>query len=95
MKGQPIPDFDHVARYCGPRTVENGEISAAAFMLRDGEEYLSVNWLEALKCLDRASEVRALQNLYARKFSRVGAGARLAILNVGNLRAEVVNESPD
>ena len=95
MKGQAIPDPDHVGRYCGTRTVENGEISAAAFMLRDGEEYLSVNWLEELKCPDRASEVRALQNLYARKFTRVGAGARIAILNVGTLRTEVVNESPD
>ncbi|MBI2232103.1 MAG: hypothetical protein HYU46_23795 [Deltaproteobacteria bacterium] len=39
---------------------------ATAFMLREGEEFLSVNWLEELKCPDRASEIRALQHLYAR-----------------------------
>ena len=49
MKGEAIPDSDHVGRYCGARTVDNGEISAAAFMLRNTEEYLSVNWLEELK----------------------------------------------
>jgi len=67
---------------------------ATAFMLREGEEFLSVNWLKELKCPDRAGEVRALQDLYARKMTRVGAGARIAILNVGTLRTEVENESP-
>jgi hypothetical protein len=68
---------------------------APAFMLREGEESLSVNWLEELKCADRTSEARALQDIYARKMTRVGAGARIAILNVGTLRTEVENESPD
>lgn len=95
MKGQPIPDSDHVARHCRASTVEGDEIMAPAFMLREGEESLSVNWLEELKCADRASEVRALQDVYAMKMTRVGAGARIAVLNVGTLRTEVENESPD
>ena len=95
MKDQPIADSDHVARHCGASTAPDGEIQATAFMLREGEEYLSVNWLEELRCQDRASEVRELQNLYARKMTRVGAGARIAILNVGTLRTEVESESPD
>ncbi|MBI2231658.1 MAG: hypothetical protein HYU46_21485 [Deltaproteobacteria bacterium] len=95
MKDQPIPDSDHVARHCKTSTVEGDEIMATAFMLREGEEALSVNWLEELKCSDRASEVRELQDLYARKMTRVGAGARIAILNVETLQTEVENESPD
>ncbi|MBI4525530.1 MAG: hypothetical protein HY695_17150 [Deltaproteobacteria bacterium] len=95
MKGQAIPDPDHVGRYCKASTVENGEISAAAFMIRETEEYLSVNWLEELKHPDRASQIRDLQNLYAMKFNRVGATARIAILNVGMLRSKVASESPD
>jgi hypothetical protein len=95
MKGQPVPDSDHVARYCGARTVEDGEIQATAFMLRESEEYLSVNWLEALSRPDRSSEIRELQYLYARKLNRVGAGARIAILNVGTLRSRVQRESQD
>ncbi len=94
MKNQLIPDIDHVARYCRASTVEDGEISAAAFMLRQGEEYLSVNWLEELKRPDRATQIRGLQELYARKL-RVGAGARIAILNVGALRTNVELKSPD
>src|SRR5437867_12489750 len=95
MKGQVIPEADHVARYCRASSVENGEISATAFMLRQGEEYLSVNWLEQLKRPSRATEIRGLQELYTRKFNRVGAGARIAILNVGALRTNVERKSSD
>jgi len=70
MKGQPVPEADHVARYCRASSVENGEISATAFMLRQGEEYLSVNWLEELKRPSRATQIRSLQEVYARKLRR-------------------------
>jgi hypothetical protein len=94
MKGQAIPDSDHVGRYCKASTVENGEISAAAFMMRETEEYLSVNWLEELNRSDRAIQIRDLQSLYATKL-RVGTAARIAVLNVGALRAKVERESLD
>jgi hypothetical protein len=94
MKGQPIPDSDHVARYCKASTVEDGELLATAFMLREADEYLSVNWLEELKSSDRVSQVRDLQELYARKL-RVGAKARIAILNVGIVRTKVEGDSGD
>ena len=94
MKGQAIPVSDHVARYCKASTVEHGEISATAFMLRETDEYLSVNWLEELRRSDRASQIRDLQQLYARKL-QVGAAARIAILNVGTLRTKVERDSPD
>jgi len=94
MKGQPVPEADHVARYCRASSVENGEISAAAFMLRQGEEYLSVNWLEELKRPSRTTQIRSLQEVYARKL-RVRTGARIAVLNVGALRSNVERKSPD
>ena len=94
MKGQAIPDSDHVGPYCKASTVENGEISAAAFMMRETEEYLSVNWLEVLKSPSRASQIRDLQELYTKKL-KVGATARIAILNVGTLRSKVERESLD
>jgi len=92
MKGDAIPDADHVVRLCKASTVDNGVIQATAFMLRRVEQYLSVNWLENLNRSDRMSEVRELQDLYRSKF-KVGAGARLAVLNVGILKAKVENES--
>ena len=64
-------------------------------MLRKGEEFLSVNWLEDLNSSNRATQIRGLQAVYARKFNRVGAGARIAILNVGVLRTNVEHRSPD
>lgn len=94
MKGQILPDSDHVARYCKGSTVDDGEVQATAFMLRDGEEYLSVNWLEDLNWPDRKSEIGALQELYSRKLS-VRTAARIAILNVGTFRTKVAHESPD
>jgi hypothetical protein len=94
MKGQAIPDSDHVSRYCKATAVENGEISAAAFMMRRSDAHLSVNWLEELNCPDRAGQIRDLQKLYARKL-KVGAAARIAVLNVGAIRTKVKRESPD
>ena len=94
MKGQAIPDSDHAARYCKASTVEHGEISATAFMLRETDEYLSVNWLEELTRSDRASQIRDLQDLYGRKL-QVGAAARIAILNVGIARTIVERDSPN
>jgi hypothetical protein len=63
-------------------------------MMRENEQYLSVNWLEELHRLDREDEIRELQHLYARKF-KVSAAARIAVLNVGIVRGKVENESTD
>jgi hypothetical protein len=94
MKGDVIPDPDHVARHCGASTVDEGKIQATAFMLREPHVYLSVNWLEELGRPNRASQVRDLQKLYATKL-KLGAKARIAILNVGTVRTKVESESSD
>ena len=94
MKGQTIPDSDHVARYCKASSIANSEILATAFMLRVTDEYLSVNWLEELSHSDRDNQIADLQELYARKL-RVGAKARIAILNVGIIRDKVERDSLD
>lgn len=50
MKGDVIPDKDHVVRYCIPRTVNRrtGFPDSEAFTLKReiGEDSLSVNWIE-------------------------------------------------
>jgi hypothetical protein len=45
MKGDKIADEYHIARYCKPTQAPDGQIQATAFMLRTGEESLSVNCL--------------------------------------------------
>ena len=94
MKGDKIPDSDNIARFCRPMQVIEGEIQATAFMLRADEESLSVNWLEFLKCSDRKNEIKEIQRIYSETLS-VSINARIAILNVGEMRNIVRTESPD
>ena len=94
MKGDKIPDSDHVIRFCRPMQVSDGQIQAVAFMLRSGEKSLSVNWLEFLNCSNRDSEITEIRNIYSTKLD-VGARAKLAVLNVGEVREQVLTESPD
>ena len=92
MKGDLLPDSDHVSRYCPPKTIDNGDILATAFMLKSGEEYLSVNWLESLKVSGRDAQLAEVRRCIRLK---LGATARLAVLNVGSSREYVRENSLD
>jgi len=94
MRGDKIPDPDHIARFCRPMQAPEGQIQATALMLRSDEEYLSVNWLEYLNCSNRDHEINQIRNIYSEKFN-VGARAKIAVLNVGEVREKVLTESPD
>ena len=94
MKGDKIPDSNHIARFCRPMQAPDGEIQATAFMLRKGEESLSVNWLEFFNCPTIESEITEIRNIYSSKL-KVGPKARIAILNVGQVRKNVLVESED
>ena len=95
MKGDEIPDQHHIARYCRPTQAPGGEIQAAAFFLREDEESLSVNWMEFLSCPNRESEIAQLRNIYFAKLKRVAAGAKIAVLRVGEIRQKVLMGSQD
>ncbi len=94
MKGETIPDQNHIARFCRPMQISEGQIQATAFMLRADEESLSVNWLEFLNCFNRESEITKMRTIYAEKLT-VGARAKTAILNVGEVRKKILTKSPD
>jgi len=94
MKGDTIPDNNHIARLCLPKHVDNEQIQATAFMLREGEESLSVNWLEFLNCQSRESEIEEIQKVYCAKLD-VRPRAKIAVLNVGDVRNKVLTESQD
>ncbi|GAN32697.1 MAG: hypothetical protein DYG83_01670 [Candidatus Brocadia sp. AMX2] len=95
MKGDKIPDKNHIARYCKPTQVSDGQIQATAFMLRTDEESLSVNWLEFLNCSSRGSEIIEIRKIYSKKVRVGGLHAKIAVLNVGEVRKKVLEESPD
>ena len=93
MKGVIVPDAHHVTRLCGGSHVrEDGTIAATAFKPRPGEAYLSVNWLESLGLPSRDAELTEVRRVLATK-RKVGASARLVVLNVGQTRDIVRRES--
>lgn len=61
---------------------------------KPAEESLSVNWLEYLNCADRNSEITEIRRIYRETFD-VGARAKIAVLNVGEVCEKVRTESPD
>lgn len=94
MKGDKIPNQHHITRYCQPKYILDGQIQPGAFKLRAGDESLSVNWLEFLNCSSRESEITEIRNIYSAKLN-VGARAKIAVLNVGEVCQKVHTESPD
>ena len=97
MKDDIIPDEDHIARYCGFGDLnEDGEVGPSAFMLKakDVDKGLSVDWLEFLNCSSRDDEIIEMRKIYSTRLT-VGAKAKIAILNVGNVRHKVRAKSPD
>ena len=94
MTGDTIPNSDNISRFCKPSQAPDGEIQATAFLLRSNEESLSVNWLEFLKCSNRDNEIKEIQRIYAETF-KVSVNARIAILNVGEIRQIVHRETSD
>ncbi len=95
MKGDPVPKRDHVSRYCsGMRCTEERQVTGAAFLPREEEKYLSVNWLEFLNLDNRQEEIREVRKVLSSKL-RLGAMANIAVLNVGEALDYVHMQSPD
>ncbi len=95
MKDDPIPPNHHISRYCRGGSLLNGdEITGASFHLRADEEYLSVNWLEHLELGDRDSEITEVRRVLSTKI-KPGSTAKIAVLNVGDMKDHVRQNSPD
>lgn len=91
MIGDPLPDEDHVARYCKPSAVDaHGMPMASAFQLRSGEQHLSVNWLEhgGIRHVE-AAMARVRAGFLSRGYRLRGNG-RFAVLNVGVAKTTVL-----
>ena len=87
MTACQILDSHHVARYCKPSAISpNGMPAAKAFLPRETESYLSVNWLEYFGALDHADAVAHVRAALREKGYTVRATGRLAVLNVGEAK---------
>jgi len=95
MKGDSVPKRDHISRYCsGMRCTEEGQVTGAAFLPREDEEYLSVNWLEFLKLNNRQEEIQEVRRVLDSKLT-LGTRAKIAVLSVGEILEYVLTQSPD
>ena len=93
MQDKHLPFNDNTARYCpGSKIDDNGEISPTAFHLRQGESFLSVEWLEYLGKFDRPGEIQAVIDILSKKL-RLGSSARIAVLEVGATCSHVRKET--
>ncbi len=94
MEGDIIPPTDHITRLCFGKAVDGETILGAAFLLRPQKDhYLSVNWLEYLKCSDRVSEIAEIRRRYSR--FNLKKNDRIAILNVGITCLKVASNTND
>ncbi len=94
MRGNRIPDENHVARLCWPGTIEDGQVTASSFYLRLGEDGLSVNWLEHFKSPNRESELVEVRKVYTAKELNIRPRARIAVLKVGEVHNVVHGDFP-
>jgi hypothetical protein len=95
MKGDEIPITDHVARLCSFKTLrEDGQPGPNAFKLRESELYLSVNWLEYLQCDTPENAIQKIRSVYRLK-RKVKPSAKMAIINVGEMKLKVHDDTPD
>ena len=62
---------------------------AAAFRLRQDEEYLSVNWVEYLGAPDLPAAVERIREVFRRKNYALRANGRFVVLNVGAAKTAV------
>ena len=86
---RPLPDGDHVARYCKPSTVdERGYPLANAFALRAGEDHLSVNWLEYFDPHPEVAIHQVRETLRAKGFE-LRPNGRFALLDVAAVKTTV------
>ncbi len=65
-----------------------------AFLPREEEEYLSVNWLEFLKLNNRQEEIQEVRRFLGSKLI-LSTRAKIAVLSVEEILEYVLTQSPD
>ena len=83
MTGDSLPDDHHVAHYFGrAATDEDGRPALHAFLPRQSETYLSVNWMEYFKAPSRTAAIECVRRVLRTRIT-VKRSGKLWVLNVG------------
>ena len=100
MSGTPLPNQDHVARYCKPSAIgTDGLPKVAAFELRERDSSLSVNWIEYFGRVRHFSlqEIRQVIQVTLRpngRFAVLGVAAEKEAVIAGGGSSPEVFSSP-
>ena len=89
MTAQDLPNEDNIVRYARPKQVRDGEVDGTAFILREVESGLSVNWLNYFEGMAKAEQLDEVRRLIRLKVSPNG---RFAELNVGTTLRQISGE---
>lgn len=81
MIGDEIPDTHHVLRYVKPSLVDDNVVVGAAFLLRQTELGLSVNWLEILEDSSSSDPIAEIRRLARISLASTGVFAKLNVLH--------------
>ena len=89
MKGDLLPDDDHVVRYVRPGLIDGKQVDGGAFVRKEEETALSINWLDYFQNQTKENKLQAVRGLFRLDVRRNG---RFAELNVGQTRKHVTSE---
>ena len=92
MRGNPLPDQDHISRYCPPKTTINGQPTRTSFMLKhkQNEEFLSVNWMEYFGDVGMDAQIDKIRESIELSLAASGL---FTVLNVGEIIDQVRRNS--
>jgi len=90
MKGDPLPDQDHISRYCATKNAPDGKPTGASFMLGQDEEFLSVNWMEHFGDIGQDAQINKIREYIELSLAASGL---FAVLNVGAILDQVQRNS--
>ena len=87
MLGNDLPEEHHISRYCSPSSINkfHGLPTAAAFMLRKTDDFLSVNWLDYFNKGDINLSIDCVRQVFIEKGFQIKANGRFVSLNVGDV----------
>lgn len=89
MRGDPLPDDDHVVRYVRPGLIDGEAVDGDAFQRREGEPAPSINWLDCFRNQPKEHQLREVRRLFRLQVRPKG---RFAELNVGQTRRHLANK---
>ena len=93
MIGDEVPDRNHVLRYVKPSLLDGTHVDGGAFILREAETGLSVNWLEMFENAGHTDPVNEIRRLSRITLASTGMFAKLNVSQIKQYVSYAANEA--